>query len=542
MKNVEKVEEKRKRLNERTNELVKHFGLEQTSQAPPDETHQIDEQPTNQANVEPEIIQAPPVPGRKITAADRARRSSGPGPGAAPLSFEDPGPEVNPPDITSAADPPADDQHQVIVKNELAGMKGEEAKADQVPLAMASFEPSPAGSVSIPAPPVVTPAIIIQATPTPADFPRDAIGGLAGEFADLMSQHLESPWTFFANNFLTCLGSIMADRITFKSAIDPEPRFYTVNIGASADDRKSESIKRTVRFFETTLGKTFKPCFGVGSAEGLARVLKVNPNTILIFDELKTFVSKSSLDGAVLADTVGSLFEDTIYENPTRSQTVAFKNAHLSLLSACTVETFARMWTPGFFDLGFINRLWLVKDYGKRRFSIPPEIPEDKVEPLRIKLRDLVKSIPENKIRIPIDEDALALFQEWYLSVESSIFSKRLDGYGHRLMILLTVNNGQARITRDIISRVISLLRWQLEIRRDLDPVNAESSIARMEEMIIRTLSREPMAKRDLQRKVHSNRSGFFVWNCAIQNLDKDERIYFDNKNQLYRLVSDRRN
>lgn len=421
------------------------------------------------------------------------------------------------------ASPTADDQHQVIVKNALADMKGEKTKVDEKPM-----------------------ATIIQGHkvfPSPIDFPRDAIGGLAGEFADLMSQHLESPWTFFANNFLTCLGSIIADRITFKSAIEPEPRLYTVNIGTSADDRKSESIKKTVRFFETTLGTTFKPCFGVGSAEGLARVLKENSNTLLIFDELKTFVSKSSIDGAVLAPIVGSLFEDTHLHSATRNRTIKLDGVHLSLLAGCTVETFSRMWTPGFLDLGFLNRLWLIKDQGKRKFSIPPEIQEEKVALLRIKLIDLVRSIPDEKTRIPIDEDAIALFQEWYLSVESSIFSRRLDGYGHRLMILLTINKGQTRITRDIVSHVISLLRWQMEIRRELDPVDAEGSIASMEEMISRTLSRGPMAKRDLQRKVHSNRAGFFVWNCAIQNLEKDERIHIDRKSQVYRLIeSDSRN
>ena len=35
------------------------------------------------------------------------------------------------------------------------------------------------------------------------NFPRQSIRGLAGEFADLYSNYLESPWTFFAFNFLT---------------------------------------------------------------------------------------------------------------------------------------------------------------------------------------------------------------------------------------------------------------------------------------------------------------------------------------------------
>jgi len=62
-------------------------------------------------------------------------------------------------------------------------------------------------------------------------FPVNAIRGLAGEFADLYSSYLESPWTFLAFNFLTCLGSIISDRITLASEIAPQPRHYTVNLG-----------------------------------------------------------------------------------------------------------------------------------------------------------------------------------------------------------------------------------------------------------------------------------------------------------------------
>ena len=106
------------------------------------------------------------------------------------------------------------------------------------------------------------------------DFPREAIGGLAGEFADLYSHYLESPWTFFAFNFLTVLGHLIGDRVTLASEISPQPRLFTVCLGESADDRKSESIKRTVRFFEAALiQRSLRLCHGVGSSEGLARIL-----------------------------------------------------------------------------------------------------------------------------------------------------------------------------------------------------------------------------------------------------------------------------
>lgn len=369
------------------------------------------------------------------------------------------------------------------------------------------------------------------------DFPREAIGGLAGEFADLLSHYLESPWTFFANNFLTCLGNIVADRVTLQSSVEPEPRLYCVNVGESADDRKSESIKKTNRFFETTMDSSaFKTCHGVGSAEGLANRLKENPKTILIFDELKVFVSKSGIEGATLLPCVNSLFEDTRFHSATKTHSVQIDDAHLSLLAASTLETFSRMWTPAFLNIGFLNRLWLVKDRGERRYSIPREIPEGEIKTLRRKLGELLKSIPEEKVRLPIDEEARAIFDAWYFGQESSPFCKRLDGYGLRLMILLAVNAGEPRITPGIVSRVVSLLQWQLEVRRELDPVDAEGGIARMEELIRRTLSRGPMGKRDLMRKVHTERSGLFTWNTATRNLQQAGEVFIDRRNQTYSL------
>ena len=372
-----------------------------------------------------------------------------------------------------------------------------------------------------------------------ASFPRETIGGLAGEFADLYSTYLESPWTFFAFNFLTCLGNMMADRITIASAIEPEPRLFTVNVGESADDRKSESIKKTVRFFENTLEPgSFKACYGVGSAEGLADGLKESPRTLLVFDELKSFVSKSAIDGAVLLPAVNTLFEDTRFHSRTKSHSIEIEDGRLSLLAASTQETFSRMWTPAFLDIGFLNRLWLVKDRAERKYSIPRDIPETEVRPLRHKLGDLLKTFDQpSKVRLPIEDDARAIFDEWYMSVEPSPFTKRLDGYGLRFMILFAINERENRITADITSRVVDLLKWQHDIRRELSPIDAEGAIAKMEESIRRALFHGPLPKRELQRRVTYQRVGIFVWNNAIQNLQRAREVLLDPKKQIYGLA-----
>ena len=373
-------------------------------------------------------------------------------------------------------------------------------------------------------------------------FPAQAIEGLAGEFADLYSSYLESPWTFFAFNFLTCLGSLISDRITLESEISPQPRFYTVNIGESADDRKSESIKKTIQVFDSVLTQgEFRVCHGVGSAEGLARKLGEvehgSKKLLLVYDELKSFVGKAMIEGATLLPAVNTFFESNKFHSATKTHSVELNDVFLSLLGASTLETFSRMWTPAFLDIGFLNRLWLVKDHSERRFSIPKEIPSSEINGLHRKLGDLLKKFSQ-PIKLPISQNARAIFDQWYFNIESSPFTKRLDTYGLRLMILLTVNEGLEEVTEETAIKVIELLQWQLKIRREVDPIDAEGSIAKMEEMIRRALANGPLHKRDLQKKINYQRIGIFAWNAAVRNLLGAREISFNNRTGIYQLAT----
>ena len=59
------------------------------------------------------------------------------------------------------------------------------------------------------------------------NFPN-IMSGVAGDFANLYSNYLEPPHQFFYMSFLTCLGSILADRLTLASEISQQPRLYVL--------------------------------------------------------------------------------------------------------------------------------------------------------------------------------------------------------------------------------------------------------------------------------------------------------------------------
>lgn len=142
--------------------------------------------------------------------------------------------------------------------------------------ARASAPPASAPSVPAgphqtgPAPPA-PPAEAVALT-----MPDSAIIGLGRAVADLYARYLESPRSFFYMSFLTYVGAVISRKVTLDSALRPEPRLFTVLLGASADTRKTTSLRTVDALFQEA-GCAPNTLHGTGSAEGIAEELKENP-------------------------------------------------------------------------------------------------------------------------------------------------------------------------------------------------------------------------------------------------------------------------
>ena len=347
-------------------------------------------------------------------------------------------------------------------------------------------------------------------------IPETGFLGVAREFADLFAAYLESPRSFFYFCFLTYFGALVAKMITIDSELRSQPRLYVVIIGESADTRKSTALHKVDEFFRS-LGPPWSPSvlFGVGSAEGLARELQGDPKLILHFDEMKAFVDKAKSEHSVALPMVSTLFDRGDYDNATKQRRVQVRDASLSMVAASTPETFATIFDRQFLAIGFPNRLWLVSDRSTRRHSVPRPIPEKRVSRLRHLTVERLKAIRAayvanggQPVAFRMTRGAKEAFDSWYMAREGSIFERRLDTYGHRLMLLLAATSGRDCIDKDIAERVIALLRYQVDVRRECDPIDAENTIASVEEKIRRVLAREPLKDRALKRRVHYERVG----------------------------------
>ncbi len=369
------------------------------------------------------------------------------------------------------------------------------------------------------------------------DFPLSVMSGISGEFAKLYSQYLESPAPFFYFSFLTCLGSLLSDRLSSELEIKPQPRFYTVLIGESADDRKSTAASKTIEFFRDTFFEGFHVCYGVGSAEGLQEKLSsISPSRLLLFcDEFKSFVDKCSIKGSVLLPCVNTLFESNRYESQTRNSCIKLENAYLSILAATTKATFETMWSSNFTSIGFNNRIFLVTGSGKRKYAMPEEIPESLKKNVRYPLNEMV-SMVNPYLKMHITDQARNLFQEWYLDLDQSIHAKRIDTMAHRLLPVLAINDKKTQIDKETVEKAIVISNWQLEVRKELDPIDADNVVAKMEERIRRHLRKRPMTFRELRQNTSADKYGIWVLETALKNLRGVEEVTFNTKSKEFRI------
>jgi len=367
-------------------------------------------------------------------------------------------------------------------------------------------------------------------------FP-DIMSGAAGDFAEVYSHHMEPPKHFFYMAYLTCLGNVLTKRLIINSEISPEPRYYIVIIGESADDRKSTAINKTTAFFEEAI-PDFSVCNGVGSAEGLQNKLKKSPKVVLCFDEFKAFVSKCKIESSILLPCVTTLFESDRYEAHTAKNSIIIDNASLSILSACTIDTYEQIMDSHFLAIGFPNRLFLVSGKGQRRFSFPKRIPDDEKANLKKRINEVLEIVGK-RLELKITDAARVIYDDWYMSLPQSINAKRLDTYAMRFMGLLAVNDLKKEIDEETVKKAIALCDWQYTVRRRYDPIDADNAMAKIEEKIRRVLQTGPKTNRDLKKAVNAHRCGVWMYEVALSNLVKTGQIrpkgkkYFLTKNEV---------
>ena len=141
------------------------------------------------------------------------------------------------------------------------------------------------------------------------------------------------------------------------------------------------------------------------------------------------------------------------------------------------------------------------------------------------------------KRRLPIFRtEARALWERWYDSLPSSEHTRRLDTIGFRLLPLIALTTDKNVIDVETVRNVTAILDYELNIRMLTDPIDADSTVSKLEEKIRRVLgARGPLTERDLRRHTHADRDGLWAFDSARKNLINASDIVKDG--DKFRLV-----
>ena len=124
---------------------------------------------------------------------------------------------------------------------------------------------------------------------------------------------------------------------------------------------------------------------------------------------------------------VSTLFERGEYDNRIKERKVSVRGARLSLLAACTRDTYATLFDHQFHAIGFLNRLWLVVAQATKQISIPVPIPYAEEATLRDQARTTLARLDRaytanglQPVRYRLTPAARACFDQWYAARSAS--------------------------------------------------------------------------------------------------------------------------
>jgi hypothetical protein len=230
------------------------------------------------------------------------------------------------------------------------------------------------------------------------------------------------------------------------------------------------------------------------------------------------------------------MFENEDYDNTIATRKLSVRGCHISLLAACTLDTFGEMWGSEFTSIGFINRIFLVHGSPRNRISLPKPPPANQISDLRQRTFALVEQVKSKRtnscLNIGLSPDATSQWDDYYCgAMPRGIHAGRLDTYAFKWMMLLSLSQEEFEISRRTVERTIELIEYQSRIRELYSPIDANNDYARMEEKIrriVRNATPSRVTRRNLQQLTNANRDGIHFFESAITNLLRSNEIKLD--------------
>ena len=289
------------------------------------------------------------------------------------------------------------------------------------------------------------------------EFNKDWMVGPGRDFAEIYNQHYpETPVQFFYFLYLTCLGIIISKKVKLNVPFYCQPRLYLLLIGKSGVVKKTQSMINTIKVFKDFEGEDYRSVYGMASGEALIRTLDETNQLLWVMDELKTFVSKTRVSASTLLTHMSSLFDTNKAENPKmkKDDSLVVENGHLSVIAACTPETFEEVWLSSFTNIGLDFRFFLVpgetsKDVFKVANMMSATLfPEEILDEQKAKVSQIydwvndIESGPKaaDKKLISFSNEAWKLYTGWRQHLATVGQLNRIDNIACRIAMLMAIS------------------------------------------------------------------------------------------------------
>jgi len=411
-------------------------------------------------------------------------------------------------------------------------------------------------------------------------YPIEAWDGTVfQEYAALCQSNNHLPPEFFIESLKTVIGAICGHRIVPEDNLGEESRFYTTIMSEHAGGGKSETAKWTMNMMRATglLYDSERPPLdfqNIGayldtfaSGRGMVEAFFSHPRILQFYDELSIMVEKFGIkgSGASFMGLQTDLFESNL---PPKSRIGGTKprpvgappTCHNSVLS-CTikvkrelmyadsgaensgwfprenlivtgdVELVARLRVPDFTEMGekLKNKIWPLEF--RRAKTFYSAAAQQLLDEWFFELRQRTKGEPDDvKGRLNVLAQRNASFIAWLLSIADR---KQEESYEEEVGSEPSYSSEDVRveITDDVVLRAILLAEYTLGVRRDNQPMVADNTWAKCENLIKKHLcQRTRMSRTVLYREANLSRFGIKIANASLLNLVQAKTICIRNK------------
>jgi hypothetical protein len=263
--------------------------------------------------------------------------------------------------------------------------------------------------------------------------------------------------------------------------------------------------------------------------------------------EFNSIIEKSRREtgGGVLPLLMTAYDSPDQFDLPTRKDPLFVENPFLSMISTITPQVLSETCDIKDITSGFTNRvLWVMGN----KFTYMPNPPradkQAQLDMMRVFLAN-VKQATANDMEFQLSPQANALFNEageqWekrtYWNDGEKHLSMRLIPNAKRIALIFAASDGDKVITEEMASAACTFMAWQFEhIAREVRMWGANDA-ARLEQLIIATLRRQPLSAYDLYSKFAH--WGSSTLDRAVKGLQGFDRIFNKPSDGLYYAASE---